>query len=34
MNAELQKVEKAFAEHQGYGGIAFFMYAAYRTMPR
>lgn len=34
MNAELQKVQAAYAKHRGYAGLAYFMYAAFRTMPQ
>jgi hypothetical protein len=34
MDAELRKVDEAYGSHRGYAGPAFFMYSAYRTMPR
>lgn len=34
MMAELNKVDAAFAGHRGYAGICFFMYEAFRVMPR
>lgn len=34
MDAEVLKVEKAYAAHRGYAGIAYFMYAAYKAMPQ
>lgn len=34
MDAEVRKVEKAYAGHRGYAGIAYFMYEAYRAMPQ
>ncbi len=34
MESELKHVSEKFAGHRGYAGLAFFMYAAYRDMPR
>jgi SLA1 homology domain 1, SHD1 len=34
MNAEIHKVEEAYAAHRGYAGLAFFMYSAFKTMPQ
>ena len=34
MMSELAKVERAFAVHRGYAGICFFMYEAFKVMPR
>lgn len=34
MDAEVLKVEKAYATHRGYAGIAYFMYEAYKAMPQ
>ena len=34
MMQALLPVEEAFALHRGYAGLAFFMYEAFRAMPR
>ena len=34
MNAELKKIDATYATHRGYAGIAFFMYSAFKAMPR
>lgn len=34
MNIELDKVDATYGSHRGYAGLAYFMYGAYRTMPR
>lgn len=34
MDAEVRKVEAAYAAHRGYAGPAYFMYAAYKSMPQ
>jgi hypothetical protein len=34
MNTELRKVDAAYCSHRGYAGIAYFMYSAYKAMPR
>lgn len=34
MNAELSKVDAAYRTRRGYAGLAYFMYAAFKTMPR
>ena len=34
MMTELNKVDAAFASHRGYAGICFFMYEAFKVMPR
>jgi hypothetical protein len=33
MDAELRKVDAAYSAHRGYAGLAYFMYAAFKTMP-
>ena len=32
MDGELRKVDEAFQGHEGYAGLAFFMYSAYKAM--
>jgi hypothetical protein len=34
MMAALQPVEAAYRSHQSYAGLAFFMYEAFKSMPR
>ncbi len=34
MDAELRKVDAAYRTHRGYAGLAYFMYAAFKAMPR
>lgn len=34
MDAALSKVDAAYAGHRGYAGLAYFMYAAFKTMPQ
>lgn len=34
MDAEVRKIQAAYAGHRGYAGIAYFMYAAHRAMPQ
>jgi len=34
MMTELRKVDAAYSEHPGYAGIAYFMYGAFKAMPR